>query len=374
MLPSDVNVVSVDDHIIEPPHVWSSRLPQKYKERGPRFVEINASGDEGWVWEDRVYPFAQLGTKATRTGETPTDDIYVKRLTGLIPAAYEPQARVLAMDADGISKQLNFPSFPRFAGTRFLEADDWDLALAMVEAYNDWLLDEWGGTAPDRFISAIIVPLWNVELAVKEIERCAPKGAKTITFPENPSPLGLPSFSEKYWDPLFACAAAHQMPLSMHIGTSGDIPQPSKDSSEVVGISLCGVNSMMGCAELIFSGMLHRHPTSRIAYSEGGCGWVPYLLERMDYTWARTTFEVDRSLSPRELFDRHIWSCFISDDTGVLLREQIGVNKLMFESDFPHNDCNWPNSRGVIEEMLKDVEEDAARRIAETNACELYNL
>jgi predicted TIM-barrel fold metal-dependent hydrolase len=281
---------------------------------------------------------------------------------------------VAAMDEDGIHAQLLFPTWPRFSGTRFLEATDKELGLLCVQAYNDWMLDEWCAAAPDRFIPLIIVPLWDPQSAAAEIRRCASKGALSVSLPELPSPLGLPSYWTNEWDPVFRAVEETQLVVSMHIGTSGALPHPSPESSEAVGISLCGVNSMMACADLIYSGILHRHPGVRIALSEGGAGWVPYALERMDYTWERTRHGVDRSISPSELFKRHFWTCLISDFSGIDRREQIGIDKIMFESDFPHNDTNWPNSRKVLEEMLADVPEEQARMIAETNARQLYRF
>lgn len=171
---------------------------------------------------------------------------------------------------------------------------------------------------------------------------------------------------------MFSAAEETGMPLSMHIGTSGGLVQPSKESGDAVGISLCGVNSMSACTDLIFSGLLHRHPQVKIALSEGGSGWVPYLVERMDYTWERTRLGVDRSERPSDLFARHFWTCFISDFTAIEMRHRIGVDKLMYETDYPHNDSNWPHGRKVLEEHLADVPEDEARMIVGLNARRLY--
>jgi predicted TIM-barrel fold metal-dependent hydrolase len=220
----------------------------------------------------------------------------------------------------------------------------------------------------------ILVPLWDVPAAVAEIKRCAAKGARSVSFPENPAPLGLPSFWTDHWDPVFAAAAEAQMVLSMHIGTSGSLPLPSPESTEVVSISLCGVNSMLACADLILCGALQRFPDLKIAFSEGGSGWVPYILERMQYTWERSRLGVDKSISPRELFDRQIWTCFISDEVGLANRNEIGVHKLMFESDYPHNDSNWPDSRKQFAKALANVPDEEARQIAELNARDLYRF
>jgi predicted TIM-barrel fold metal-dependent hydrolase len=173
---------------------------------------------------------------------------------------------------------------------------------------------------------------------------------------------------------VFAAADATGMPLCMHTGTSGQLVVPSPESDFAVPISLCGVNAMSACADLTYSGMLHRHPGVKIALSEGGSGWVPYLVERMDYTWERTRTAVDKSIPPSQLFRRHFWSCFISDQFAIDHRHEIGIDKLMWEGDYPHNDSQWPNSRVLLEKALADVPDDDAHRIVELNARDLFDF
>jgi predicted TIM-barrel fold metal-dependent hydrolase len=395
MLSDDVKIVSVDDHVVEPPNVWVDRMPAKWRDLCPHVrdvppeeraeaagyadMEMSISSDgraQEWVWEGRRYPMFMMGSPTTRRfrHDGRGDDHYAHSYDDMEPGAYEVKARLEAMDEDGIWAQLLFPTFPRFAGTQFLDAEDKDLGLAVVQAYNDWMIDEWCAAAPDRFIPMIITPLWDPRACAREIERCAAKGAKAIAFPENPAPLGQPSFWTDHWDPVFAAAAATGMPLSMHVGTSGGLTRTAPEASEAVKIGICAVNSMTSCADLIFSGMLTRHPDVKIAYSEGGSGWAAYLLERLDYTWERSRLDVDKSIRPTEAFQRNIWTCFISDRTAIELRYLIGVDKLMYETDYPHNDCNWPNGRKWLEEMLVDVPDDEARQIAELNARELYDF
>lgn len=375
VLTDDTAIISVDDHVVEPPSVWVDRLPQADIEASPH-IEDRPDHTQTWVWEGREYPIHLMGSPRTRNfrSDGTGEDFYARHFDDMVPGAYEAAARVEAMDADGVQAQVLFPTFPRFAGTRFLEGTDKGLALRCVQAYNDWMLEDWCATAPERFIPMVITPLWDPALAAAEIERCAAKGAKAISFPENPAPLGLPSFWGEHWDPVFAAAADARLVLCMHIGTSGELVQPAPESSEAVGISLCGVNAMSACTDLIYSGLLPRHPGTRIALSEGGSGWVPYIIERMDYTWARTRLGVDKSVKPSELFERHFWTCFIDDEAAVRQRHEIGVHKMMFETDYPHNDSNWPDSRKVLAGMLADVPDDEARRIAELNARELFDF
>ena len=378
MLTADTKLVSVDDHVIEPAHVFTDHIEPRYREQAPRIVEGDA-GAQGWQWEGRFYALQFQGnanTRHFRAGEEGKgDDLFARRYEDMIPAAYDVHERVRSMDEDGVWAELLFPTFPRFGGNRFLDADDKDLALACVRAWNNWMLDEWCAAYPERFIPQTLIPLWDIELAVQEIERCAAKGSKGIIFVENPYPLGLPSFPSGHWDRVFAAAADTGLPLSMHIGTSSGLLSPSPDTTPSVGIALCGVNSMSALGDLIFSGAVEAHPGCKVALSEGGAGWVPYVLERLDYTWRRSRYErvLCQSL-PSEVFAEHFWVCMVADRYAVLNRHLIGLDKLMWECDFPHNDSNWPDSRKVLADAVHDIPDDDARHIAELNARRLYDF
>ena len=378
MLRDDVQPVSVDDHVVEPSHVFVDHIEPKFRDRAPRIVDRDDV--QGWLWEDRFYPLSFQGNAQTRKfrgGEAGRgDDLYARRYEDMIPAAYDVHERVKAMDDDGVWAELLFPTFPRFGGTQFLDADDKDLALAMVRAWNDWMLDEWCAACPERFIPQTLVPLWDVQAAVAEIERCAGKGSRAVLFVENPSPLGLPSFVSGHWRPVFEACNETGLSLSMHIGTSaGLLVSPSPDATPSVGIALCGVNSMSALGDLIYSGALNGLPNCRIALSEGGAGWVPYVLERLDYTWERSRYEgLQNDERPSDVFAQHFWVCMISDRYAIRNRDLIGVDKIMWEADFPHNDSNWPNSRKVLADALLDVPDDEASMIAELNARELYRF
>jgi predicted TIM-barrel fold metal-dependent hydrolase len=378
VLPEDTKLISVDDHVLEPPHVFVDHIASRYRDRAPRIVEPEP-GVQGWDWEGRFYPLQFQGnvhTRRFRDGEAGRgNDLYARCYDDVIPAAYDVHERVKAMDEDGVWAALLFPQFPRFGATRFLEATDKDLGLACVRAWNDWMLDEWCAAYPDRFVPQVIVPLWDPQLAAREIERCAAKGAKAVAFVENPYPIGLPSFPSGHWDPVFAAAADTGVPLSMHIGTSAGLLSPSPDSVPSVGIALCGVNSMSALGDLIYSGVVEQHPGCKIALSEGGAGWVPYVLERLDYTWQRSRYEgLNCSRLPSEVFAQHFWVCMVADRYAVINRHLIGIDKLMWEADFPHNDSNYPESRKVLADAVYDVPDDEARQIGELNARRLYDF
>jgi predicted TIM-barrel fold metal-dependent hydrolase len=368
-----MRLVSVDDHLIEHPRVWLDRLPQRDHESGPRIIETD-EGAQVWTYQGVVYPNIGLNAVA---GKDPREGGWDPvRFDQMMPGCYNSTERLKDMDLDGVHAGMAFPSFPRFAGTLFLEGDDRDLALRCVQAYNDYHIDEWSAADPDRLPPVVILPVWDVELCVAELQRTVAKGAKGVSFVESPTPLGLPSFHTNYWDPLFSAAEEADIPFMMHFGTSGTRPFTAPDAPEVTFIALMGLNSMQAMINLCFSPVFHRHPNLKIVLAEGGIGWMPWLLERADTTWERQRFwqPINQDVRPSELFRRNIWGCFITDRTGIGLRHDIGVDRILWECDFPHSDSMWPNSRKVLTEAVHEVPDEEVHAMAELNARELFHL
>lgn len=378
-----MRIVSIDDHAIEPPDLWTSRVSRKFGDAIPHVREVevdNARMQLGttahgkvqvWVYEGRIYP--QIGLNAVAGKDPRTWDVEPTRFEDMRPGCYDPVERLADMDRDGVWAQLCFPSFPRFAGTRFLEGKDEELALECVRAWNDWMLREWCAVAPDRYVPVCILPLWDIDLAVAELQRALDLGARCVSFPENPTPLGLPSFHTDHWDPVFGLAQEAGVPLMMHFGTSSLTPYVSPDAPTPVTVSVMGLNSMATLAELLYSRTFHVFPRLKVALAEGGIGWIPYMLERIDTVWERHRWyaNVDTERRPSEFFHTNVWGCFITDQTGIDMRHRIGVDRILVESDYPHSDSHWPHTRKVVAEMLADVSDEEAHRIVELNACEM---
>jgi len=359
--------------------VWQDRVPARFREEAPRIVEVD--GTHQWAYDGRIYPSIALNAVA---GKDPKDyGMDPVRYEDMIPGCYDPAERVKDMDIDGVQAALCFPSFPGFAGGVFHRATSKDLALECVRAWNDFYIDEWCATAPGRFIPMAILPTWDIDLIVAEAKRTIAKGARTFTFPDAPTELGLPSFHTKHWDPLFAVAQEAQVPLSLHFGSGAYVPGFSftgsraapgeigvPDAPWVVAIALFSTNLMWTTVDLLFSGALQRFPDLQFSLAEGGIGWVPYILERSDYSWERHRWyqDIDRESRPSDLFRQHFWGCFIDDEHGVKNRHVIGVDRIMLEIDYPHSDSNWPNSRKRAAEVLAEVPDDECEMIVETNA------
>jgi predicted TIM-barrel fold metal-dependent hydrolase len=377
-----MKIISVDDHVIEHPRVWQDRLPAKHRDAGPQIIET-AEGHHVWRYEGQLYP--QIGLNAV-AGKPPSEyGMDPVRYEQMIPGCYDADERIKDMDTDGVHGALSFPTFPGFAGGVFQRANDRELALECVRAWNDFQVDEWCASAPDRLIPLGLLPTWDPALAVAETERLAGLGTKAISFPDSPVPLGLPSFHHPtHWEPLWDAVEAADLPVCLHFGGGAYVPgfsaavtpQPKEPAPFAVSIAVFSTNLMWSTTDLIFSGVLQRHPNLKFMLSEGGIGWIPYMLERMDYTWERHRWyqNISRTDRPSDLFRQHFWGCFIDDVHGVASRHAIGVDNILIEVDYPHSDSNWPNSRKRVAEHLVDVPDDEAHKIVELNARELLHF
>ncbi|BCP08106.1 MULTISPECIES: amidohydrolase family protein [Mycobacterium] len=378
-------IVSVDDHLVEHPRVWQDRLPAKYREAGPRIIERD--GKHLWSYDGVIYPTIGLNAVAGRPmQEWGLDPV---RYEDMIPGCYDPVARIADMDLDGTQAALCFPSFPGFAGGTFQRAQDKELALLCVKAWNDFYIEEWCPTAPERYIPLALLPTWDIDACVAEAERTAAMGARTVSFPDSPVPLGLPSFHSDHWDPLWQICSEAQMPVSMHFGSGGYVPgfsfssmekystldavngvRPMPDSPYAVAITLFATNLMWSTVDLLLSGKLQKFPDLQFSLAEGGIGWLPYILERTDYVWERHRYyqPIDFDTRPSELFRKHFYGCFIDDEHGLANRHMIGIDRITLETDFPHSDSSWPNSRKRAAEVLANVPDDECALIVEENA------
>ncbi|MFC5752831.1 amidohydrolase family protein, partial [Actinomadura rugatobispora] len=272
-------LISVDDHVLEPPNVWTDRVPAKDRDRAPH-IGYDDNGMDFWVYDGKKYPSSGLSAVVGKSKEefSPEPLPYSE----MAPGCYDPLARIKDMDRAGILASLCFPTVTRFCGQLFMEASDRDFGLVCLKAYNDWMIEEWCGSAPGRYIPLILIPLWDPRLAVKEMERCANKGATTFAFSENPEPLGLPTIHDKdgYWEPVMAAANDLEMVVSMHVGSSSQLPQICKDAPFMANLTWGATRTSGTMLSFLFSGLFQRYPNLKIALSEGEAGWIPYFLER----------------------------------------------------------------------------------------------
>ena len=385
--------ISVDDHLIEPARLWQERVPERMRDTAPRIVREGDS--EFWVYEDRQIVTTGLNAVAGKSREefSPEPITY----DDMRPGCYEPAARVADMDQGSVLASMLFPSFPRYCGQVFHEAKHKDVALACVQAWNDFILEELAGDFPGRFIPMMIIPLWDPVAAAAEIERTAARGARSIAFSENPTKLGLPSIHTEHWDPVLRACDETGFVISMHVGSSSNLIRTSPDMPTLAFMAYSAAANQAGTLlDWLFSGNFVRFPRLRIALSEGSIGWIPYFLERAEQVvdkqrfWA-SRFDIDMNASHergeakgaarfdldtdiRRLFKDHVFGTFIEDQAGLRLLDIIGEDNVMLECDYPHSDSTWPDTIEMANKWLGHLPEDVQHKITVGNACRVYDF
>jgi predicted TIM-barrel fold metal-dependent hydrolase len=372
----DMVFISVDDHVVEPADMFDGRMPAAYKDRAPKIVRTPI-GDDVWVFEGTTIPNIGLNAVAGRPkeeyGVDPTS------FDEMRPGCYDVHERVKDMSAGGVLASMNFPSFPSFSGRLFLTTADKGLAEAVVRAYNDWHIESWCGAYPERFIPMAIPMLWDPELSAQEVRRVAAKGCRSLTFTENPATLDLPSFHSDYWDPLWRALVETESVLNIHLGSSGKLAVTAPDAPMDVMITLQPMNICMAAADLVWSRVFREFPTLHVALSEGGTGWIPYFLDRLDRTYEMHHLWTGQNFGnqlPSEVFRDHFLTCFIADPVGLRLRDEIGVANMCWEMDYPHSDSSWPQAPEEFVSMCAKygVPDDEMRAISHENAMRWYGF
>ncbi len=370
-----VGIVSVDDHLVEPPDLWTRWLPSSLADRGPKVVRLEPTRD-AWVFEDHVDPIAGNGAASGRDRDDPSlaDILY----DDMRPAYYDPVARLEDMDAGGVLAAVNFPFAPGFSGTLFSKAKDLELGLACIKAYNDFMVEEWCAPAPGRYIPMILVPLWDPALAVAEIERNAARGARAIAFSEDPVHQGFPSLHDPdgHWDPVFAAAQDAEMPLCIHMGSSSTVVGHRADRPVVTQLTLTHFNSLFSFVDWLTSGHFARFPGLKVSFSEGGIGWMPHVIEDCDRNWKNHAAWTGSLLTepPSSYVADHIFGCFIDDPHGAACIEEIGVGNVMAEVDYPHADSTWPHSEKLFREQLRHLDEADIVKVLRANAERIFKF
>lgn len=368
MREEDLILVSVDDHVVEPPEMFEGRLSAKYKDAAPRMVH-KEDGTDVWLYDGKEIP--NIGLNAV-VGRPPEEyGIEPTSLEEMRPGCYDVHERVRDMNANGVLGSMCFPSFPQFCGQLFARTEDKDIALAMVQAYNDWHIESWCGAEPGRFIPLSIPVLWDPELAAAEVRRVSTKGCHAVTFSENPEKLGWPSLHNAHWDPFWSACAEEGTIVCLHIGSSSQLVITSVEAPLDVMITLQPMNVVQAAADLVWSPVLRKYPDLRFALSEGGIGWIPYLLERIDYVYQHHhlwTHQDFGDMLPSQLFKERIITCFIDDAFGVANRRYLNIDNITWECDYPHSDSTWPNSPEAAMKYLADVDEEDVSKITHLNA------
>jgi predicted TIM-barrel fold metal-dependent hydrolase len=365
---NDMVLISVDDHISEPPDMFDKHLTGDALATAPK-LKTSENGTNYWEYQGMKMPSvglnAVVGRPLEEYGAEPT------ALDQLRTGCYDVHERVKDMNVNGLAASLNFGSCVGFDGGRFHKAADKDLSLIHLRAYNDWHIDEWCGAYPGRFIPCALLPTWNMDATVAEIARIAAKGCTAVSINENPTIQGLPSIHNEYWAPFFKAINEHDITICLHIGAGNPAPHASMETPIEAWITTMPISIAVGAADWLNLAALHQYPQMRLALSEGSIGWVPYFMERADFSNSRHKFwthSVFQDIKPSDVFRRHFLNCFIDDAFGLKNLSEIGEDMVAYECDYPHSDSLWPEVPERLWETSKHLTDEQINKISHLNA------
>ncbi len=370
----DMILVSIDDHVVEPREMFDNHVPEKYKDQAPKSI-MDENGYEKW-WFQGI-PSVSSSLNAVVGWPNEEWGMNPSTFSEMRPGAYDIHQRVRDMNRNGILASMCFPSFAGFSARFFQEAQDKDLALIMLKAYNDWHIDEWAATYPGRFIPIALGPVWNPEELAKEVYRVAAKGVRAMTMPELPHLQGLPSYHDlEYWDPFFRAVSETQVVMCLHIGQGFGAIKGAPDAPIDNLIILATQVSTFAAQDLLWGGAMRKYPDLKIAWSEAGIGWIPFYLDRCDrhYTNQRWLGHDFGGKLPSEIFREHSLACYVTDPTALKVRHDIGMEIIAWECDYPHSDSIWPEApEFVLNEMNgAGVPDHEINMITWQNTCRFF--
>ena len=371
----DLILVSVDDHICEPAGMFDAHVPDRYREHSPRVVD-EPDGSQQWYYGE--IRGRNLGLNAVAGKSPEYFNVDPLRYEHMRPGCYDVHERVRDMNANGVLASMCFPTFAGFAGGMFQDAQDKDLALATVQAYNDWHIDEWCAAYPDRFIPLAIPPIWDPQLVADEVRRVAAKGCRAITMPELPHIQGLPSYIDlDYWAPFFRAVSEESVVMCLHIGQGFNAINSAPDAPIDNLIILATQVSALAAQDLLWGGAMHNYPDLKVAWSEAGIGWIPFYLDRCDrhYTNQRWLGHDFGDKMPSDIFREHSLACYVTDPVSLKVRHDIGIDIIAWECDYPHSDSIWPDAPEVVLSELDNAgaSDEDIHQITWQNSCRHFD-
>jgi predicted TIM-barrel fold metal-dependent hydrolase len=371
-------LISVDDHLVEPPEMFEGRLPKKYQESAPRIVRQD-DGSEQWLFDGGLIPME--GSNAVVGQADRSDILGPQAFEDMRKGSWDVHERIRDMDRGGIWASLNFPSIVSgFCGRIFSNASDPELGLWTTRAWNDWMLEGWCGAYPDRLIPQGITWLADPQLGAAEIRRNAERGFKAVSLPDRPHKIGLPSLHSGYWDPILQACDETDTVICLHVGSTGlvVVPEDAPPGSTTV---LFPALSLEAFVDWVWSGVAVKFPNLKIVMAEGGIGWVPMVYDRLEYLfdhagghsygiwgWNSRGYKVD----PIEIAQRNFYYCVLDDPSTIMCRDRIGIDKMLAEVDYPHADSTWPDSQTHFEKLLAGLSVEEIRQVTHLNAAKLF--
>ena len=381
---ADLHVIDVDAHITEPDDLWTSRAPAGYEDRVPRVIDIN--GDPMWSIDGVVLGRAGGGSVIKSDLEKQPGTEFMRWAPGVSHAsAHDMVARVEVMDELGLYAQVLYPNAAGFGSQKFADVKDDELRRLCASIYNEGMI-EIQEISGGRLLPMALLPWWDIEGSVLEAHRAAESGFHGITMCSDPQNRGLPDLGERVWDPLWEVLSEEQLSVNFHIGASqssmtwfGDSPWPSLDDERklALGSSMMYLSNARVIANIIYSGVLERFPDLKIVSVESGIGWIPFFLEALDYQRNESmthAFEY-LTMQPSDYFRRQVFGCFWFESASIpLVIDSIGVDNIMFETDYPHPTCLYPDPLERVAKALEGISPESQRKLLQDNAAKLYRI
>jgi uncharacterized protein len=381
--------IDVDTHVTEPPDLWSSRVAKKHRDLAPRIERVD--GKDVWLVGGKPYIWPGFFSMAGFDGSMPIE--YPATFDEIDPAMTDQNARLAHMDRQGVHAQVLYPNVGGFGSQVFLRLEDPELKLSCVRAYNDFLT-EFASADPDRLLPITALPFWDLEATLKEVERTFEHGHRGILFPTQPQVFGQPSLTSSHWNPLWSMAQAAGLAINFHVASDGDwdpievLSNPGEMGKRahfgfVSSIGFTG--NLKGIGEVIFGGVCHRYPDLKFVSVESGVGYMPSMLETMDWQWQNSRVALDHpeyDMLPSEYFRRQIYACFWFE-RGPSFETALHSypDNMMWETDFPHPTSQSPGPatpalapREYAAQALKNMPDDIVGKVLHGNAARVYNL
>jgi predicted TIM-barrel fold metal-dependent hydrolase len=382
---ASLRIIDTDAHITEPPDLWTSRAPASYRDRLPRVKDVE--GTPTWVVGENITLGPVIASSVVQKGGAKArgPEFFRWRHEDVHVASYDMKARVDVLDQHGLYAQVIYPNLAGFGNQNFLKVEDNDLRLQCARIYNDAMAEIQRETG-NRILPMALMPWWNIGDCAKEIERTAALGLRGIVMCSDPDAIGMPDLADDAWSPVWEICNDRDIPVNFHIAASqtsfnmfGRASWPSMGPARrlALGSAALFMENARVLGNLIFSGLLERFPKLKIVSVESGIGWIPFMLEALDYEWEETGSQKEQALQmkPSDYFRRQVYGCFWFEKVGPRdLVKQIGEDNLLFETDFPHPTCLYPNVQEHLVEVTANWSDTTRRKILQDNAAALYGV
>ena len=366
-------ILSSDSHVFEPPDLWTTRIDAAFRDRAPRMQRIDGA-DQIVIEADQILSGIGLISNAGARFEAPETISGQGRFEDVPRGGYEPEQHLRDMELDGVAGEVLYPS----QGLFYFRVADGALMSAIFRAYNDWLA-EFCTADSSRLKGIAMINLDDVQDGIRELERAARLGLSGAMITEYP--LEHRRYDQPEYEPFWATAEALGMPLSLHTATRrqgkirGAGEKTLRDASSRATKAFYPALSM---CDLIFSGVFERYPRLTLAIVEFELAWAPHVLTSMDYTYrerhGEAIYRFEDGMRPSDFFHRNVVLSFQEDAIGIRLRDAIGVDNMMWGSDYPHSESTFPRSREILKEILAGVPADEQAKIVGGNTARVYHF